>query len=148
MRFNYCSPIVAIWLLAAPIAAISWVPAAAQTHTPARGTLQRAAILDAVRPMVEAELGAPVEFVVNHLRVLGEWAFVSLIPQRSGGGAIAYSYTRYQAAFDSGMFDGQATALLRQTAVGWLIYEYNLGATDVVWVEWPDWYPVPPELFP
>ena len=36
--------------------------------------------------MVEAEVGKPVEFVVNEMRVLGEWAFVIATPQRPGGG--------------------------------------------------------------
>lgn len=123
-------------------------PAFAQVTTPPRGSPLRATILDGVRPMVEAEVGAPVEFVVNQMRVLGEWAFVQLTPQRPGGGPIAYVYTRYQAAVDGGFFDNQVTALLRDTPAGWLVYEYNLGATDVVWVDWGQFYPVPPEVFP
>lgn len=123
-------------------------PVAAQLATPQRGSAERAAILDAVRPMVEAEVGRPVEFVVDQLRVLGEWAFVVLRPQRPGGGPIAYVYTRYQAAVDAGAFDDEVVALLRQTPAGWLVYEYDLGATDVTWVDWGARYPVPPEVFP
>jgi hypothetical protein len=123
-------------------------PAVAQVATPPRGSPLRAAILDGVRPMVEAEVGKPVEFVVQQMRVLGEWAFVLLSPQRPGGGAIPYVYTRYQAAVDEGFFDNQVSALLRDTPSGWLVYEYNLGATDVPWVDWGQSYPVPPEVFP
>lgn len=116
--------------------------------TPQPGSPLRAAILDALRPAVIAEVGAPVEFVVGTLRVLGEWAFVEVHPQRPGGGPIFYVYTRYQAAVDAGAFDETVTALLRDTPAGWLVYEYNLGATDVVWIEWVDRNLAPPELYP
>ena len=129
-------------LLAAPAAAF------AQAETPARGSPLSAAVLDALRPMVEAEVGKPVEFVVGDMRVVGEWAFVIASPQRPGGGAVEYLYTRYQDAVDAGAFDGQAIALLRQTPSGWLVYEYSLGATDVVWADWGGRYPLPPEVFP
>lgn len=116
--------------------------------TPAPGTPLRAEILNAVRGIAQAELGAPIEFVVNDMRVLGEWAFVELHPQRPGGDEIFYVYTRYQAAWDAGALDQQLTALLRQTPVGWLVYEYNFGATDVVWIDWIGRYPAPIEVFP
>ncbi len=120
----------------------------AQTVTPPHGSALRTAVLDAVRPMVEAEVGAPVEFVVGDMRVLGEWALVSLTPQRPGGGAIEYLYTRYQTAWENDMFGYTVSALLRRTPKGWLVYEYDLGATDVPWIGWRDYYPVPPEVFP
>jgi hypothetical protein len=122
--------------------------ATAQVATPQPGSPVRAAILDSVRLIVAAEVGQPVEFVVNDMRVLGEWAFVRLAPQRPGGGAIEYVYTRYQSAVDAGAFDGEAVALLRQTPTGWLVYQYELGATDVSWSDWRKYYPVPPEVFP
>ena len=122
--------------------------ASAQVASPARGTPLRAAILDAVRPMVEAEVGPPVEFVVNDMRVLGEWAFVSLTPRRPGGGAIEYVYTRYQTAWENDMFGYTVSALLRLTPKGWLVYQYDFGATDVPWIGWWNYYPVPQEVFP
>lgn len=133
----------------AAIALTVGLPAAfAQIATPARGTPERSAILDAVRPMVEAEVGKPVEFVVHDMRVLGEWAFVSLEPQRPGGGPIEYAHTRYQDAVDHDMFGYTVSALLRQTPLGWLVYHYDLGATDVPWIGWWEHHPVPPEVFP
>jgi hypothetical protein len=122
--------------------------AGAQATTPPRGSPLRAAILDGLRPMVEAEVGKPVEFVVHDLRVVGEWAFALVTPQRPGGGPIYYVYTRYQAAVDAGAFDDEVSALLRETPAGWLVYEYSLGATDVPWVEWGNYHPVPREVFP
>ena len=128
--------------------ALGTVAAEAQVTTPAQGSPLRAAILDAVRPRVEAEVGKPVEFVVRQLRVLGEWAFADLTPQRPGGGAIEYVYSRYQRARDAGAFDNQVVALLRNTPRGWLVYEYSLGATDVAWYGWWRAYPVPEQVFP
>jgi hypothetical protein len=139
--------------LAAPAGAalllvfLAIAPAVAEIQIPGKGSPLRAAILDTVRPIVEAEVGKPVEFVVTTIRVLGEWAFVIAEPQRKGGGRIEYAYTRYQDAVDAGAFDNQVIALLRQTPGGWLVYGYSLGATDVPWEEWRQAYPVPPELF-
>jgi hypothetical protein len=130
--------------------AVGLAPGAAfaQAETPAKGSELRKTLLDAVRPMVEAEVGKPVEFSVNDLNVLGEWAFAILTPQRPGGGPIEYVYTRYQGAVDAGAFDNQVIALLRETPTGWLVYGYSLGATDVPWEEWKNEFPVPAEVFP
>lgn len=137
------------WLSALVLGlAVAATPAMAQVETPPPGSPVRAAILDAVRGIATAELGEPVEFVVHDMRVLGEWAFVEIHPQRPGGGEIFYTYTRYQAAHDAGALDEEAFALLRDTPAGWLVYEYVFGATDVAWVNWIGLYPVPIELFP
>jgi hypothetical protein len=127
---------------------LSALPVAAQVETPPPGSPLRAAILDAIRGITAAELGAPIEFVVHDMRVLGEWAFVIVEPQRPGGGPIFYTYTRYQAAFDAGAMDAQADVLLRETPAGWLVYEYDFGATDVEWIDWIGRYPAPIEVFP
>jgi hypothetical protein len=116
--------------------------------SPPQGSPERMVILNALRPMVIAEVGAPVEFVVNTIRVLGEWAFVEAHPQRPGGGPIFYIYTRYQPMVDAGAFDDTVTALLRLTPAGWLVYEYDLGATDVVWMEWQPRNLAPTEVYP
>lgn len=121
---------------------------ASPVSTPAAGSPERTAILNAVRGIAVAELGGPVEFVVQTIRVLGEWAFVEVRPQRPGGGPIFYVYTRYQAAWDAGALDATAIALLRDTPAGWLVYEYSFGATDVAWLPWVGRYPVPVEVFP
>jgi len=134
--------VVATAVLLAPTAAF------AQVEQPAPGSPERAAILDALRGRTIGELGGPIEFIVHDIRVLGEWAFVEAEPQRPGGGDIFYTYTRYQAAWDAGALDEMVTALLRETPAGWLVYEYDFGATDVVWQPWMEYYPVPPEVFP
>ena len=93
-------------------------------------------VMDGVHTLAESAPPAidRVEFVIRQLRLLGEWAFVDLTPQRPGGGAIEYVYSRYQAARDAGAFDNEVVALVRSTPRGWLVYEYALGATDVAQV--------------
>ena len=113
-------------------------PAAAQregvsaTAAPAPGTAQRRAILDALRPAVEARLGPNVEFVVSDIRVRGGWAFVMAEPQRRGGGRIdGRAYFRH---FDH--MDGlTVTAVLRFRQAGWSLVRHAIGATDVWWCD-------------
>ena len=138
----------AIGALAALAIAGFSTAASAQVETPPQGSPVRAAILNAIRGIAVAEFGGPIEFVVNDIRVLGEWAFADVHPQRPGGGEIFYTYTRYQAAWDAGALDQTAVVLLRETPAGWLVYEYDFGATDVTWMPWMELYPVPPEVFP
>src|SRR5690606_16927548 len=57
-------------------------------HEPARGTGERRALMDAMRPQAEMIFGPPVEFVVSRLRVAGDVAFASVVAQRPGGEAI------------------------------------------------------------
>lgn len=148
MLLNLSKPQTALRTSILLVAMLTSFAAFAQVETPAPGTALRKAVLDGLRPMVVAEVGGPVEFGSVDMRVLGEWAFVTAVPQRPGGGQIAYLFTRYQAEWESGMFGGAVAALLRQTPSGWLVYEYDLGATDVVWLDWGKFYPVPPEVFP
>jgi hypothetical protein len=121
--------------------------AVAQVETPPPGSPMRAAILEAIRGITAAELGGPIEFEVVQIRVVGEWAFVTVEPQRPGG-EIFYTFTRYQAPWDAGALDALADALLRLTPAGWLVFEYSFGATDVRWSDWIGRYPAPPEVFP
>ena len=47
--------------------------------------VERKAVLNALRPAVEAKLGSDVQFVVHVIRVEDGWAFVMADPQRKGG---------------------------------------------------------------
>ena len=55
---------------------------------PARGSDDRSALMDAIRPHIEWDLGAPIEFAIAQLRVSGDVAYASVVPQRTGGGII------------------------------------------------------------
>lgn len=104
---------------------------AAQTGTanaaPARGTAQRTAILNAVRPAVESQLHGRIEFVVNCLQVNNGWALANLDPQRPGGRRIDPSVVS-----DWQNRDGlTVTAVLRFRNGRWNLIDSAIGATDV-----------------
>lgn len=128
--------------------AVTLTAATAQpVHEPARGTVERKAILNAVRPMMEARLGAPVEFVVFWMRSGGDWAFAGLDPQRPGGGRINLPETVYAGQGD--YMDGLHTyVLLRYQYDRWNIIDFVVGPTDVFWQGDPLYAQVPRGLTP
>jgi hypothetical protein len=102
-------------------------------ETPARGTPLRAALMDAIRPGVESQLGFEVEFVIDEARVAGLAAFVMVRPQHPGGRQIRFSETLLA---DQGDFIDTSLAtqaLLRRTNSGWAVAAIAIGATDVWW---------------
>ncbi len=125
-----------IFLILAIVAFVLPGFAHAQTFkTPVRGSELRANLMDVLRLHVEADLGAPVEFVVDQLRVSGDVAFANVMPQRPGGGRIDLMQTPLVARFgsDEGI-DGVGTqALYRREGTQWVVLHYVVGATDVWW---------------
>lgn len=87
------------------------------------GPAERRAILAALRPVVERELGGPVEFVVTQIRVVGPHAFVIVTPRRPGGGAIA--------APDPEMDGVRTEAIFTKRDGRWSVAAHGIGATDV-----------------
>ena len=109
---------------------------------PRRGTAERRALLDAIRPTIALKLNAPIEFVVLDMRVLGDWAFVQVRPQRPGGKRIDLRRTPLHA--DADFMDGVRTeAILKRTNGKWYIVEYAIGATDVWYAGWCGRTPAP-----
>jgi hypothetical protein len=98
------------------------------TASPTEGSAQRRAILDAIRPGVEAQIGPNVEFVVRRLRVVRGWALMIADPQRRGGRPI--DGHRYFPHFDE-MGGLMVTAVLRFQRGRWRVVEQAIGATDV-----------------
>ncbi|MEZ5839909.1 MAG: hypothetical protein R3D02_05620 [Hyphomicrobiales bacterium] len=130
-------------------AALALMPgqAIARAYTPPRGSAERKAILDTLRPRVEREIGAPVEFVVSTIRVDGDWAFVSVTPQRPGGQPIDWTRTRYADAWRSDFMSDVIQALFQRRGRGWKIVEFAFGPTDVPWVMWTTKYGLPEAFF-
>lgn len=56
-----------------------------RSHVPAAGSAERKAILNALRPHIEAFVGHPVEFVVGKLDVACGYARLLATPQEKGG---------------------------------------------------------------
>lgn len=99
--------------------------------SPAQGTPERKAILDALRPKLEAELKASLVFVVSDIRASGEWAFVMAQPQRKDGKKLD-GQKIYGEHWEH--MDGfKLTAVLRKKANQWTLLEHYVGSTDVWW---------------
>jgi hypothetical protein len=109
-------------------------------YEPARGSKERRDIMDAMRPVIEAKLNPPVEFVVHDLRVLGNWAFAQVDPQRPGGGRIDIRRTMLRDFAEH--LDGLRTEAILQRRNGrWYTVDHAIGATDVWFLTWCDRLP-------
>jgi hypothetical protein len=122
--------IAAALILSAPAAPAALQPGASATAAAAPGSAQRRAILDALRPAVQARFGPNVEFLVHRIQVRQGWAVVMADPQRRGGGRI--DPRRYYSADDLEFMDGiTVTAVLRFRGGRWHHVDHAIGATDV-----------------
>jgi len=118
-----------VLLLTTPAFAQGW-------SEPARGTKDRADMMDAIRPHIEFLLGSPVEFVIDELRVAGNLGFARVNPQRPGGKKINLDETPMAARGDlgDGEWDGtHVEALLLKEGNTWVAVHWQMGATDVWW---------------
>lgn len=131
-RASALLPALALW--AGP--ALAW-------EEPAPGSDLRTDLLDAVRPVLEWDLDAPLELEVRHLRVEGDRAFLSVQALRPGGGPIDLRETPVvrRDGMSPGAFDGTFfQALLQRSGRMWVPVHHMLGATDV-WYAHPDFCP-------
>ncbi|MGV8954500.1 MAG: hypothetical protein ACOH2M_25615 [Cypionkella sp.] len=110
----------------------------------AKGNPLRAVLLDAMRPTVEDDVGIAVQFVVQTLRVDGDWAYFAGTPQQKNGAPIDFAQTHYAEAINEGYFDGPfLQVLLEASGDEWVVVGYDIGSTDVVAAGWPGDYGVP-----
>lgn len=141
-----CIFVMRIFRAAAVVVAgvLTGLPAAAgedeRWYEPARGTQERRDLMDAIRPIAEWKLGAPVQFVVQELRVYQNTAFAMLAAQRPGGAQIDLAATPaaqrgelYLEDMDGARFD----VLYRKSGNMWVAVEWSLGATDAWWAWGP-----------
>ena len=123
--------LVIVAALLGPQTALAW-------QEPARGSEQRADILDSIRPLLEWQLGAPVEIVVNTLRVEGARGFVSAYAQRPGGQPIDLAATPMarRGEYYPEISDGTTIqALMQQSGRMWVPVHHAVGATDVWFID-------------
>jgi hypothetical protein len=118
-----------------------------QPYTPASQTAERKAIADALRVPVEMKLKKSVVFKIDHLKVQDGWAFLRGVPQRPDGRPVDYSDTSYRRQKELGMFDDQISALLKKEDGKWVVVVYDIGATDVVYLDWAEKHKAPPAIF-
>ena len=124
------------------------VKAASDPHVPERGSVERKAIVDALRVPVEKAVKQPVIFRIEHLKTQNNFAFLVGTPQRPDGTSLDYDGTAYQDAVEAGAFDDGIVALLRKVNAKWKVVQYVIGATDVPYVEWDKKYGAPKGIFP
>jgi hypothetical protein len=104
-------------------------PGESAAAVPAPGSAQRRAILDALRPAIEARLGRGLEFLVQRIQVRDGWAVVMADPRRRGGGRID---GRRIFGDDFEHMDGlTVTAVMRFANGRWRHVDHAIGATDV-----------------
>jgi hypothetical protein len=125
----------------------SQAPTQGQPYTPAPQTPERKAIADALRVPVEKKLKKSVVFKIDHLKVQDGWAFLRGVPQRPDGKPMDYSDTSYRQQMELGIFDDQISALLKKEDGKWVVVVYDIGATDVVYLDWAEKHKAPPAIF-
>ena len=129
------------------LALITATGALAQSaRTPAPGSEERAAIMDALRVPAEKEFKQKVIFKVDTLRVAGDWAYAKVSPTKPNGDEIDFSKTKYREQVELGAFDPQGEALLRIEGGDWRIVEWAFGSTDVPSVAWAGKHKLPKSL--
>ena len=116
--------------------------------TPKAGSPERKALMDALRVPIEKLVKQKVIFQVDHLKVLGQWAFMTGKPRTSKGTALDYKNTRYQEYIEQGAFDDGVCALFKKSKGKWSVTRYSLGATDVPWDGWDKSFGAPRAIFP
>jgi hypothetical protein len=137
-----------IFLMLCVIAALG-VAMAAQTVThPDKGSAERAALLDTLRPPIKKELKQNVVFVVHQINVQGAWAFVDGRLRTTDGKVPNWKGTPYAKAASYGAQSDGISALLKRSGNGWHIVTKAIGCTDVCYVDWWKRYKAPKTIFP
>ena len=115
--------------------------------TPARGSKDRAAIMDAARGPISAGIGQTVIFVITTLRTDGEWAYLQATPKNPDGSDLDWTKTLLAEEWEAGMMDDMVMVLLRKTDGQWTAVDHVIGPTDVFWFNWIESYGLPELLF-
>ena len=123
------------------------VPAPKGYHTPARGTTERKAIMNAARIPISRAIGQKVIFVVDIVRSDGTWAYLQAVPHKPGGAPIDWRKTPFAQDWKADMMSDVVMVLLRNDGGGWRAVDHVVGPTDVYWYGWVDQYGLPEALF-
>ena len=116
-----------------------------KAYTPKLGSAERTAIMDALRPPVQKDVGVPVIFYVEDparsFRVVGDWAFLNATVQQKNGKPLPKSFLG-----EDGAISSNVQALLRRVGKKWKVVTHVTGASDVEWEDWAKKYHAPPEV--
>lgn len=125
---------------------LSVLVSAQGAYTPEKGSLERTAILDALRVPVEKAFKQKIVFVTDNFKVQGTWAFVSGQPMLPSGQEPDLQNTRFAAHQDA--YDNNFFGLLRKTAGKWKVVTHAIGCTDVCYADWWKRHRAPKAIFP
>ncbi len=120
---------------------------AQKTSAPAKGSPERAAILDALRAPVGKELKQEVSFLTTNFKVQGNWAFVGGQARNAKGGKPNWKITEYQERIKADSFEDNLFALLKKTGGKWRVVTYMIGCNDVCYLGWDKEYKAPGAIF-
>ncbi|WP_135964762.1 hypothetical protein [Sphingomonas gei] len=107
----------------------------------------RAALLDAARMPVQAELGRTPKFRVHQLHRDGDWAFLLATMQAADGKPFDFTGTPLAEAAQQGVVSRTYAALLRHKSGHWEVVAKAIGPSDVAWEDWSKRYGAPAKLF-
>lgn len=108
---------------------------------------ERAAVIEAARGPVRAELGKAPKFRVDQLRRDDDWVFLLATMQEADGKPFDYAGTPLAEAAQQGFVSRTYAALLRHKASGWEVVAKAIGPSDVAWEDWSRRYGAPAKLF-
>ena len=115
---------------------------------PAKGSAERTAILNTLRPVVETKLKQKIVFVINTVNVQGNWVFIDGRLQTPDGKVPNWKSTPYAQAAKYGAQSDAISALLKRSGNGWKIVTNAIGCTDVCYVDWWKRFKAPKAIFP
>lgn len=109
---------------------------------------RRKALLDALRPSIETDLGQALIFEVETLRESSGSAFAAVSPRTPDGKPVDFAKTRHAQRLADGVLDGDTVYAILQYRDGrWQVQEYAVGPTEVAWAGWAQDYAAPETIF-
>jgi len=125
-------------------------PAANAPATPAVATeaVTSQGAVDALTPLISAEIGAPVSLQATTVNVVDNWAYVEAAPKNADGSEIDWTRTNLASRYENGAMDtnGAVHALLRNENGSWTVLERVIAPTDVAWLDWAARHGAPPSV--
>ena len=114
----------------------------------AASAADQTAILAALAPSIQRELDQSVGFKDADVKTEGDWAWVQALPTSPSGDPIDFSHTAYAERADGHALDGGGAlvALLQREAGAWVVRDFDIGSTDVAYMDWPRKYGAPADL--
>jgi hypothetical protein len=108
------------------------------THTPKPGSVERKAIMDALRKPVMQKVKRKIIFQVDYLKVQNGWALLAGSARNSDGSSLSDKYLW-----------GQVTGLLRKKASQWQVLHWGFATDTSIAEEARKKYPQAPRaIFP